>query len=248
METFFYDLQSGDLPVFSWLDPAYFDREKFPASDQHPDHDVTEGEKLMKRVYEAVRQSPIWEDTLLLIFYDEHGGFFDHVPPPVAVSPDGRVATDVDPPFNFTRYGIRIPAVLVSPYIAKGSVSNRPDPGSLSQYSHSSLPHTMREQFSPSYPPYNNREAISLTFEGMVNLDYPREDCPTKLPDVPSSLGAWSKMKFKRGAQPVNEFQLNLAYSLAPLCDASSQTVDEHSKNQEMLGKFAMECTKIFCF
>ncbi|ETO24632.1 Phosphoesterase family protein, partial [Reticulomyxa filosa] len=210
----------------------------------HPDHDVRHGEQLMKRVYESLRQSPIWEDSLLLIFYDEHGGFFDHVPPPLAVSPDGRVATDVSPPFNFTRYGIRIPAVLVSPYISKGTLANRADPSSLSQYSHSSLPHTMREQFAPDYPPFNDREDIALTFENLLDLDYPRQDCPTKLPDVPSSPSSFEM--YPIGSQPVSDFQLNLAYSIAPLCGASHQDIEEHSKNQEILGRFLMDCTEFF--
>ncbi|ETO31587.1 phosphoesterase family protein [Reticulomyxa filosa] len=269
METFFVDLNSGDLPLFSWLDPAYFALTDFPASDEHPDHDVTNGEKLMKRVYESLRQSPVWEDSLLLIFYDEHGGFFDHgfflfflkkctfscvhfiplffslrsVPPPLAVSPDGRVAEDVYPPFNFTRYGIRVPAVLVSPYIQKGSVGDRPDPGSLSQYSHSSLPHTIREQFSPDYPPYNDREDIALTFEQMLNLEYPRDDCPTKLPDVPTGQ---SPFLYDPKQQPVNSFQFNLANAIAPLCGASQQDVTNHGQNQDMLGRFVIDCAQYF--
>ncbi|ETO10839.1 hypothetical protein RFI_26538, partial [Reticulomyxa filosa] len=255
MEDFFQDLNKGDLPLFSWLDPAYVDLIDFPASDQvcryaifslslyvymytynarylcsdlficfcvcvekHPDHDVTNGEKLMKRVYESLRQSPVWEDTLLLIFYDEHGGFFDHVPPPWAVSPDGRVATDVSPPFNFTRYGIRIPAIAVSPYVKKGTVANRPDPSATSQYSHSSLPHTIRAQFAPDYPPFTNRDDIALTFEDILNLDYPRTDCPTQLPDVPPGYERRSSSLPRQGLQPVNDFQLNLAHSIAPFC------------------------------
>ncbi|ETO04294.1 Phosphoesterase family protein [Reticulomyxa filosa] len=248
MADFYVDVSRGDLPIFtkkkkmticnSWLDPAY--------DDLHPDHDVTNGEKLMKRVYESLRQSPIWEDTLLLIFYDEHGGFFDHVPPPWAVSPDGRAATDVSPPFNFTRYGIRIPAIVVSPYVKKGTVANRPDPSATSQYSHSSLPHTIRAQFAPDYPPFTNRDDVALTFEDMLNLDYPRGDCPTQLPDVPPGYERHSSSLPRQGLQPVNDFQLNLAYSIAPLCHATSQVVKGLSQNQDTLGRFAMECADYF--
>jgi len=243
MEHFFIDLSSGNLPIFTWLDPAYANLADFKATDEHPDHDVANGEKFMKRVYEEIRQSPIWEDTLLLIFYDEHGGFFDHVPPPWAVSPDGRVGKDVSPPFNFTRYGIRIPAILVSPYIKKGTVANRPDPSSLAQYSHSSLPHTMREQFAPDYPPFTDREMIALTIEDLLTLEYPRDDCPTKLPDVPPGA---SMSYYEQGMEPVSAFQRNLALSIAPLCNASPHVVDQVSKNQDMLGRFLMECSDHF--
>lgn len=97
-------LFSGDMPAFSWLEPNYFDGENFAASDQHPDHDVSIGDQLIKDVYDAVRSSPLWEKTALIITYDEHGGFFDHVAPPEGVpSPDGINSTD--DPFDFTRLG-----------------------------------------------------------------------------------------------------------------------------------------------
>ena len=92
------------MPAFSWLEPNYFDEEKYAASDQHPDHDVSIGDQLIKDVYDAVRASPLWEKTALIITYDEHGGFFDHVSPPEGVpSPDGISSTD--DPFDFTRLG-----------------------------------------------------------------------------------------------------------------------------------------------
>eukprot|EP01083_Nonionella_stella_P237600 833356_1 len=74
MDDFFDDLEKGDLPLYSWLDPNYEEMPGYPASDQHPDHNVLEGEKLMKKIYEKLRNSTVWNDTLLLIFYDEHGG------------------------------------------------------------------------------------------------------------------------------------------------------------------------------
>ena len=95
------------------------DNEEWYAHDQHPDHDVTKGEELIKKVYESLRSSKLWNDTLLIITYDEHGGFFDHVPPPLTVNPDGKVANDVNPPFNFDRLGIRVPTLFISPWIHK---------------------------------------------------------------------------------------------------------------------------------
>lgn len=97
-------LYTGDMPAFSWLEPNYFEAPNIPASDQHPDHDVSIGDQLIKDVYDAVRASPLWEKTALIITYDEHGGFFDHVPPPMNVpNPDGMNSTD--DPFDFTRLG-----------------------------------------------------------------------------------------------------------------------------------------------
>jgi phospholipase C len=74
--TLLEDLANGTLPDFSFIEPAYFDTPLRGASDQHPDHDVSLGEALIKEVYEAVRASPHWESTALVITWDEHGGFF----------------------------------------------------------------------------------------------------------------------------------------------------------------------------
>lgn len=75
-----------------------------------------QGDALIKHVYDVLRASPRWNDTLLIVTYDEHGGFFDHVQPPHAPAPD-EVAS-VDPPFDFTRVGVRIPTIMASPRYA----------------------------------------------------------------------------------------------------------------------------------
>jgi len=196
-DTLFDDLAAGTMPQFSWLEPSYFTSPKQPATDQHPDHDVSLGEDLMRQVYEALRSSPVWEESLLLITYDEHGGFFDHVAPPTNVpNPDGLNSTD--DPFDFTRLGIRVPAVAVSPWIAKGSVFHAPDstmePGDTytpSQYEHSSIVATVIHKiFSPAegYPSpeyLTQRDAWAKTFEWIFdNVTEVRTDCPTKLPHV----------------------------------------------------------------
>jgi phospholipase C len=86
-------------------------------------HDVAQGQKLIKEVYEALRASPQWNEILLIITYDEHGGFHDHVPTPVAdvPSPDGLVGSAPPYSFDFKRLGVRVPALLISPWIEKGT-------------------------------------------------------------------------------------------------------------------------------
>src|SRR5205085_1104194 len=107
------------------------------ASDQHPDHDVSEGESVILDVYNAVRSNPdTWNTTLLVICYDEHGGLFDHIPPPSAVPPDGHQSQN--PFFAFDRLGVRVPTVLVSPYIEKGTIIT-------DVFDHSSLSATARK-------------------------------------------------------------------------------------------------------
>lgn len=189
-DKFYSDLDAGNLPEFTWLEPGYFSSPIQQASDQHPDHDVGQGEQLIKEVYEAVRASSIWENTLLVITYDEHGGFFDHVHPPFenVPNPDGLNATD--DPFDFTRLGVRVPSLLISPWIKKGTVIHA-EPNGESQYDHSSIINTVvhklfKENKGHSAPTYlNKRDEWAKSFEWVVDTETViRTDCPMTLPPV----------------------------------------------------------------
>jgi len=87
-QSFVRDCKQGRLPQYSFIEPRYFNEGSSRANDQHPIHGVVGGELLIADVYEAVRSSPNWNETVLIIIYDEHGGFYDHVPPPAATPPD----------------------------------------------------------------------------------------------------------------------------------------------------------------
>lgn len=115
------DARNGKLPPLTVIEPRYFDLTGLPANDDHPSHDVANGQMLVKEVYETLRASPQWNETLLVITYDEHGGFFDHVKTPFVniPSPDGN--TGPAPYFfKFDRLGVRVPTIMVSPWIKKG--------------------------------------------------------------------------------------------------------------------------------
>ncbi|KAL9275428.1 Non-specific phospholipase C1-like protein [Drosera capensis] len=113
----------GKLPNYVVIEQRYFDVELFPANDDHPSHDVAIGQRFVKEVYETLRASPQWKEMALLITYDEHGGFYDHVPTPVrgVPNPDGIIGPE---PyfFRFDRLGVRVPTLLISPWIDKGTV------------------------------------------------------------------------------------------------------------------------------
>jgi phospholipase C len=116
------DCQSGDLPDYSFIEPNYADHTvnngAMLASDQHPDHNVLAGEQFIASVYMSIlNNEELWKSTMLLIVYDEHGGIYDHVEPPACYS--GRIQ-DATTGFKFDRLGIRVPAVLVSPWIRRG--------------------------------------------------------------------------------------------------------------------------------
>ena len=106
---------AGDLPAVSWIDPNFIDLSFGPAgsNDDHPPSDLHAGQKLVLELFDAIAQSPAWEKTLLLITYDEHGGFHDHVQPP---------ACKDDAP-NLRHLGPRVPAIVVSPWVGKRAVA-----------------------------------------------------------------------------------------------------------------------------
>ncbi|KAG6537781.1 non-specific phospholipase C2-like [Zingiber officinale] len=174
----------GKLENYVVIEQRFMDSKDKPATDDHPSHDVYQGQMFIKEVYETLRASPQWNETLLVITYDEHGGFFDHVPTPVrgVPSPDDIVSRA---PFffKFDRLGVRVPAIMVSPWIEKGTVIHGPNgPTPTSEYEHSSIPATVKKLFDlPSF--LTKRDAWAGTFEGIVQTrTTPRSDCPVQLP------------------------------------------------------------------
>jgi phospholipase C len=187
---FLADCEKGDLPDYSFIEPNYSDHQSDSgeeiANDQHPDHNVQAGEVFIASIYQAIKNNPeLWESTALLITYDEHGGIFDHVPPPGCTkdifTADGN-ATGTGTPFQFDRLGVRVPTILVSPWIPKGTVENR-------VFDHASIPATITRFFLGDYSPRSPRETSADIFlepkgaasdpaRNLLSLDVMRTDCP----------------------------------------------------------------------
>ncbi|KAL3678449.1 hypothetical protein R1sor_021405 [Riccia sorocarpa] len=180
----------GLLPNYVVLEQRYFDSKVLPANDDHPSHDVAEGQKFIKEVYETLRASPQWKEMLLLITYDEHGGFYDHVPTPVknVPSPDGLVGPSPYY-FAFDRLGVRVPTIAISPWINKGTVVHGPNgPTPDSEFEHSSVAATVKKIFGLG-DFLTRRDSWAGTFEDVFSQrTEPRDDCPTELPTPPWSL------------------------------------------------------------
>lgn len=123
LDDFYQDCADDNLPGYCFLEPRYspavVDGTFRPQNDQHPDSDIAEGEHLIFSVYQAMRSNRnVWNSSMLVIVYDEHGGTYDHVPPPPAMTPHpGEFCSD--PAFHFDRLGVRVPAVIVSAYTEK---------------------------------------------------------------------------------------------------------------------------------
>jgi len=182
---FIADCQNNTLPEYSFIEPCYNDHlgpggGEILASDQHPDHNVQEGEQFIARVYNAIRTNPtLWESTVLLIVYDEHGGIYDHVPPPIC-TPDGYSAKPADTgtgeAFNFDRLGVRVPAVLVSPYIPKGTVvPGTEDAANGRAFEHACIPATVTNFFLKGDAKRTIREKNANTFLDLLS-DQKRSD------------------------------------------------------------------------
>lgn len=171
---------NNSLPAYSFIEPRYntlpLEGLFAPASDQHPDHDVHQGELLIQQVFQAIWNSPVRDSTLLVISYDEHGGLFDHVHPPQRVlNPDGKVWAgapgNLDPPFDFTWLGVRVPGILVSPYIQPGTINR-------TLFDHTSVIATVSKVLLKNAPVkfLTQRDKSANTFETVFNTDVARTD------------------------------------------------------------------------
>jgi phospholipase C len=185
LSDFASDLRGADsgFPSFTLVEPNYgrFWSDFSGGQSQHPIDSVVGGEELIKYLYEALVVSPIWSTSALIILYDEHGGFYDHVVPPEATPPgdqrhyahwaEDTAAQD----FQFDRLGVRVPVVVVSPLIPKGTVDH-------SEYDHTSIIATLSHRFSLRWLTDRSRSARPL--DPLFSLDQMRTDVPTTLPGV----------------------------------------------------------------
>jgi phospholipase C len=170
---------SGPYPyTYTFLEPNYGDvlgGSYTGGSSQHPMDSMARGEALIKATYEAIRNSPLWERSLLIITYDEHGGFYDSVAPGAATPPGDGSANDISinsGGFLFDWYGVRVPAVIVSPLIPQGTVDH-------TLYDHASVPATLESLYG--FSPMTKRDAGANNVLHLLSLTTPRTNCPTVL-------------------------------------------------------------------
>jgi phospholipase C len=164
--TFLRDCKAGTLPAVSFVDPRFAGEGAGTSGDDHPLADIRVGERFLADVYEAVTASPAWSKTVLVINFDEWGGFFDHVPP--------GTAPDVNP--ANTRRGFRVPALVISPLARRGHVAH-------GVYEHTSVLKMIEWRWG--LEPLTVRDAAArnlaevLDFQSKPNLSAPRWTVPT---------------------------------------------------------------------
>jgi phospholipase C len=183
-QQFFADAAAGSLPAVSLIDPDFG-----LYSEENP-QDIEHGEAFASAVVSAVMHGPAWSSTLLIWTYDEHGGYYDHVPPPAAAAPDdvparnwqlatpwvrrligflapkqlARLASVDAGPVSYDRYGFRVPAVIVSPHA-------RPDFVLHDQLDHTSVLKLIEEKWN--LPPLTHRDAAAVSPLGALDLKSP---------------------------------------------------------------------------
>jgi phospholipase C len=245
-EEFLDDAAHGTLPTYSFIEPRYFADMRLP-NDQHPPHNVTLGEQLISAVYKAVRNGPLWQKTLLIITYDEHGGCYDHVPPPLAEPPSTPLPGQA---FAFDRYGVRVPAVLVSPYIRSNTVLR---PNGDIPFDHTSVMATLRARFPALGGPLTRRDRLAPDVADVLNLNAPRAnaDCPESIEPNPYATTPGDMVQAQ--TLPLNGMQRGLLHMAAQLplsAKVTGSSIDVHAQmllaNPQLgAAKFVQVCSEI---
>jgi phospholipase C len=182
IDRYYADAASGHLPSVSFVEP------NFNVESQENPQDIQFGERFLERVVRALMRSPAWEHSALFITYDEHGGYYDHVPPPRAIKPDStppRLKPD-DPPGAFDRYGFRVPLIAVSPYARANYVSRVVQ-------DHTSILRFIEARFV--IPAMTARDANALAPFDMFDFAAPPHAAPPAITVPPVPTAAIAKCK-----------------------------------------------------
>jgi phospholipase C len=218
---------STDFPYnYVFIEPKYAISNDYKGgTSQHPLDDIRNGEGLIKATYEAIRNSPIWETSLLIITWDEHGGFYDHVQPSSCPAPDASMLSSPHNvnDFTFKQYGPRVPAVIVSPWIPKGTIDHR-------TYDHSSVIKTLDELFKFGGLTDRDKKAAPLTT--LLSLDVARTDA---LQTLPAPAGVTAADSVARAAAPAEAIAIDPTRATDTVDEGSLPVVVQSAMRQDLL-------------
>jgi phospholipase C len=194
---------NNSLPQYSFIEPMFL----LDPNDEHPPHDISKGEQFLYQIWEAVSASPGWNNILLIVTYDEHGGCYDHVLPPWGSVPPDAISKPGKKGFSFDRFGVRVPTVLVSPFIQSGTVfrSNTAVP-----YDHTSILATLRDWIGipDDRMLRSGRVAAAPNLAQVLTLAEARRDKPVITPSQRTSIQTPL-------TQPLNDLQRTLVAGTA---------------------------------
>ncbi|HEX4633098.1 MAG TPA: alkaline phosphatase family protein [Gemmatimonadales bacterium] len=174
LDSFFADCQAGTLPKVAFVDGPFLSEATGTGFDDHPHNDIRAGEAFLNGIYEAVTRGPGWANTLLIINFDEWGGFFDHVPPSLAPLPASDIAVGSD-----GRRGFRTPTILISPFARRSFTSH-------TLYDHTSVLRLIEWRWGLA--PLTVRDASANNFADELDFKNPQLLAPAY--DVPQVVGA----------------------------------------------------------
>ncbi|MEA2682402.1 MAG: phospholipase [Chloroflexota bacterium] len=167
--TFLLDCANGTLPNVAFVDPAFEDEGTGSSRDSHPHGDIRSGEAFIGQVYNAVRSSPNWSKTVLVVNFDEWGGFYDHVVPPRVV--DDHVNPAAGPHPDYRQLGFRVPNVVISPFSHPGRIVSSGAP-----FEHTSILRMIEWRWGLT--PLNARDANARNLVDMLDFNLNRTDTP----------------------------------------------------------------------
>jgi phospholipase C len=245
--------KKGGLPAYSFIEPVYFDSVVWgPHNDMHPECNLVKffgpsnlhrGEALIWTIYDAVRNSPDWESTLLLILFDEHGGCYDHVPPPsvsdckVSIAPDSRIIPGDRPGgtgFAFDRLGPRVPALVISAYTPTQTRLH-------DVFEHTSVLRTVVNCFTLPEDKLGARQIQARDVSAAISLSEPRSDRPaiakpefSFLTDLGAEMHSLAHAKLLGAKQkPLSDLQKTALHGAALLTQADElHERIEHLQNE----------------
>jgi phospholipase C len=201
IDTFFADCAAGTLPQVSYVDPRLLGESEGLSNDDHPHADIRNGEAFLNAVYQAVTSSPNWPGTVLVITFDEWGGFFDHVPPTIAPIPPGDAALGSD-----GRRGFRVPTLVISPFSPRGAVGHN-------VYDHTSILNMIEWRWN--LRPLTIRDATARNLAEVLDLSHSNLSAPAfSVPPgpfgAPCVVGATTQED-----QAMLDFAANLGFRVA---------------------------------
>lgn len=202
------DVKNGDLPPYTWIEPSYL----VLPNDMHPPFDVLLGDMLVAQVYNTLRSSSLWENTLLIITCDEHGGCYDRFYAGPATPPGGAYLDG----FTFDRYGVRVPTVLCSPYVPA-----TPTGTSGPVYDHTSILSTVRSAFGVEGGALSQREAAATGLGGFLTLSAPNLNMG---PETVSAAAPGTQVVTNEPLSPLQRVLVKLA-SIVPKPEDIPQTL-----------------------
>lgn len=240
IDRFLDDAASGNLPQYAFVEPRFMpDPIRGPETDAHPPHSAFIGDQFIGQIYNAIVTGPQFKanEVLFIITFDEHGGTFDHVAPFTNAAP---VGTNADTGFTFDRFGVRVPTIVVSPYVTRGSVFNVPagvnsdaPPSTYTPYDHTSILKTIEQVFG--YPALTARDAAAPDLGGIFN-DTARTDYePVPVTSPFKEIVDWIEQRTSRESivkMPLNDLQQSIVGAIAHLRPSLSRGDDAKPENR----------------